>query len=453
MTTKKLFGETDGIRARANSYPMDVNTMLNIGRALGEYVKLTVKKNPNRPYKVIIGKDTRRSGYMIEQAITAGFLSRGVDVMTIGPVPTPSLSRLVRSFALDLGVQITASHNPFYDNGVKLFNKDGIKLSDEEELAIEKLFFEDHFADIEEIGRAKRIEDVTGRYIEFVKSASDNVSLKGLKIVVDCANGAAYKTAPTVFEELGAEVIKIGVEPNGYNINEGCGALHPEKVREEVLKHKADLGIALDGDADRVHMVDEVGHIIDGDYIIALLAKTFDAENRLNQHTVAITQYSNLALIEYLKKFNIKADNSVVNGDRALAVLCNKAGYNFAGEQTGHYIMFDYADTGDGTLSALLVMKVIKDTGKKLSELAYTFEKYPQEKFQINVKDKKPLESIPELMELDKKWKAKFGEKGRTLLRYSGTENILRIMIEVNDKKVLDEAMAEYKEVAKKIFS
>jgi phosphoglucosamine mutase len=286
-----------------------------------------------------------------------------------------------------------------------------------------------------------------------VKSASDNVSLKGLKIVVDCANGAAYKTAPTVFEELGAEVIKIGVEPNGYNINVDCGVLHPEKVREEVLKHKADLGIALDGDADRVYMIDELGHIIDGDYVIALLAKTFDSENRLNKHTVAITQYSNLALIEYLKGFNIKVDNSVVNGDRALSVLCNKEGYNFAGEQTGHYIMFDYADTGDGTLSALLVMKIIKDTGKKLSELAYTFEKYPQEKFQIDVKEKKPLESIPELMELDKKWKERFGDKGRSLLRYSGTENILRIMIEVNEKKVLDEAMAEYKELAKKIFS
>jgi len=450
--TKRIFGETDGVRGKANYFPLDVNTVVNFGRAIAEFTKKTVEPNPNRDYKVIIGKDTRRSGYMVEQALTAGFLSRGVDVMTIGPVPTPALSHLVKSFALDLGVEITASHNPYTDNGIKVFDRFGGKISDKEELAIEEMFTENHFLDIDKIGRAKRIEDVTGRYIEFVKSISGHLSLKGMTIVVDCANGAAYKTAPTVFEELGAKVIKIGIDPNGYNINLNCGALFPEEVKKAVLENKADLGIALDGDADRVIMVDELGHIIDGDYIMALIATSMKEKGQLKKNTLVTTQYSNLAMIEYLNKNDIKVDNSIANGDHAIISLCKKEGYNLGGEQTGHYILFDYIDTGDGTLSSLIVMKYMKQKGMKLSDLAYKFEKYPQKQVAIEVLQKTPLEKIEGLDKLINSWESKFGHEGRVFLRYSGTENKLRIMVESKKKALLENAMAEISEFLRLYF-
>ena len=367
MDNIKLFGDTDGIRGKANFFPLNVDTIVNLGKAFAEYVKQTAPPNPNREYRVIIGKDTRRSGYMIEQALTSGFLSRGVDVITVGPIPTPGLSHLVSSFALDLGIQITASHNPASDNGIKVFNRFGSKLDPNEEIKIEELFNANGFEGQEKIGRAKRIGDAVGRYIEFIKSTAEDVSLSGIKIVVDCANGAAYKVAPTVFEELGAKVIRIGVDPNGYNINLDCGSLHPEKVRELVLQTKADLGIALDGDADRVIIIDEKGNVIDGDYIMVLIAKSLKEKNKLNKNTIVVTQYSNMAVDKVLGDEGIKVDK-VVNGDKAVAELCKKNGYNFGGELSGHFIFFDYADTGDGTLSALQVLKIMIEKKQKLKK-------------------------------------------------------------------------------------
>jgi phosphoglucosamine mutase len=439
MKQKQLFRETDGVRGKANFPPLDTETVLRLGKSLSEYLKRKVEPNPNRGYKVVIGKDTRRSGYLLEQTLTAGFLSRGVDVITVGPMPTPAISHLVKSFALDMGVMITASHNPYYDNGIKVFNSNGHKLTDNEELEIEAIYFENGFNGSELIGRAQRIEDVSGRYIEYIKHAVNNTSLKGLTIVVDCANGASYKTAPIVFQELGAKVIPINIEPNGYNINVECGSLYPEKVKDAVLKNKADLGIALDGDADRVIMIDEKGNEIDGNYITALMAKNLKETGNLNKNTVVTTEYSNLALDLELAKHDIKV-LKVVNGDRAITELCRQKGLNFGGEFTGHFIFLDYADTGDGTMTALQVLKIIKEKGKKLSELAYTFEKFPQRVFNVEVKEKLPLEEIKSLQEKIKDWKEKFAGKGRVFLRYSGTENLLRIMIEAENMNFVEKA-------------
>ena len=452
MKTKKLFRETDGVRGKANFPPLDSETVLKFGKALAEYVKKNVPPNPNRDYKVLIGKDTRRSGYLLEQTLTAGFLSRGVDVMTVGPMPTPAISHLVKSFNLDLGVMITASHNPYSDNGIKIFNPNGVKLTDEEELEIESIFFNTVFNGSEKIGRAKRIEDVSGRYIEFIKAAIDNTSLEGLKIVVDCANGASYKTAPTVFSELGAKVIPIAVEPDGYNINVKCGSLFPQCLKETVLKEKADLGIALDGDADRLTLVDEVGNIIDGDYITAMVAKYFKKEKKLVDNTVVITEYSNLALTQELEKNGISV-LKVINGDREIAKLCREKGLNFGGEQTGHFLFLDYSDTGDGTLTALIVMKILRDTNKKLSQLAYSFKKFPQKVFNVEIKNKIPLEKLHELNKLVESWKIKFKENGRIFLRYSGTENLLRVMVESQEEKYVNQAGKEVIELADKLLN
>jgi phosphoglucosamine mutase len=451
MLQKKYFRETDGIRGKANFPPLDVCTIVKVGMALAEYVKSKVPPNPNRDYKVIIGKDTRRSGYMIEQALTSGFLARGVDVMCIGPMPTPAISHLVQSYALDMGVMITASHNPHTDNGIKVFDTDGKKLTDEEELEIEEIMDNFDFAPSEKIGRAKRIEDVSGRYIEFVKSIVDNVSLEGMKIVVDCANGASYKTAPMVFEELGAKVYPVSVDPNGYNINENCGSLFPEKVKEVVLDEHADLGIALDGDGDRVIMVDEKGVVIDGDYITAIIAKEFKEKGILAKDTVVVSQYSNLALDEELKKYNIKVDK-VINGDRAIAKLCDEKGYNFGGEFTGHFLFLDYTEAGDATLSALFVLSILKAKSKKLSELAYTFVKYPQKFTAIDVTKKTPLEEIPEIVEKTREWEEKFKGSGRVFLRYSGTENKIRIMVEAKDGTLVEPCMQEFTALVNKIL-
>ena len=452
MQQVKLFGDTDGIRGKANYFPLDVETIVNLGKALAEYVKKTAPPNPNREYRVIIGKDTRRSGYMIEQALTSGFLSRGVDVITIGPIPTPGLSHLVASFALDLGIQITASHNPASDNGIKVFSKNGSKLNKKEEEIIEDLFNKNGFAGQDKIGRAERIVDAVGRYIEFIKSTAENISLSGMKIVVDCANGAAYKVAPTVFEELGAKVITIGVEPDGYNINKDCGSLHTEKVREIVLKEKANLGIALDGDADRVIIIEEKGDVIDGDYITVLLAKSLKEKNKLNKNTIVITQYSNLAGDEELKKEGINVEK-VINGDRFIVELCKNKGYNFGGEQTGHFIFLDYADTGDGTMTALQVIKIMLEKKKTLSELAFTFKKFPQKTFNQEIKKKVPLEKIPEIIGLQKKWEEKLKSDGRVFLRYSGTENLLRILVEAKDSNLIDIIGNEFVNLANKILN
>lgn len=449
---KQIFRETDGVRGKANYYPLDAETVIKFGKALAEYVKRKTEKNPNRPYKVIIGKDTRRSGYMLEQSLTAGFLSRGVDVMTIGPAPTPAISHLVQSFALDMGVMITASHNPYYDNGIKVFHANGRKFTDEEELEVEDIFFNFKFEGMDEIGRAKRIEDVSGRYIEFIKSIPDNISLKGFKIVVDCANGATYNVAPTVFKELGAKVIEIAVEPDGYNINKDCGALYPEKLKDIVLKEKADIGIALDGDGDRVIMVDEKGNIIDGDYIMALVAKSLKERGELAKNSIVITEYSNLALVNHLEESGIKVVK-VPNGDRAIAWKCKEIGLNFGGEQTGHFLFTDYTEVGDGTLAALLVLRIMIEKKKTLSELAYVFDKYPQKVFNVDVEKKLPLESLTDFQDAVRKWESMFKEEGRIYSRYSGTENKLRIMIECKQEDLMDKAGQELSTIARKLLN
>ncbi len=449
---KKIFRETDGVRGKANYYPLDVETVLNFGKALAEYTKKTTEKNPNRAYKVIIGKDTRRSGYMIEQALTAGFLSRGVDVMTIGPAPTPAISHLVQSFALDMGVMITASHNPYHDNGIKVFHSNGRKFTDEEELEIEDLFFNFPFDGSDEIGRAKRIEDVSGRYIEFIKSIPGNMSLKGFKVVVDCANGATYKVSPTVFRELGAKVIEVGIDPDGYNINKDCGALHPENLKDIVLNEKADLGIALDGDGDRVIMVDEKGNVIDGDYIMAMVAKYLKETGELAKNTIVVTEYSNQALINHLVENGIEIVK-VPNGDRAVAWKCEELGLNFGGEQTGHFLFTDYSEVGDGTLASLLVMRILIEKKKSLSELAYVFEKYPQRVFNVEIAKKVPLEELDEFQDAVKKWESSFAGRGRIYSRFSGTENLLRIMIEAENKELIDQAGSDLSSLSKKLLS
>lgn len=446
-TDKKIFRETDGVRGKANHYPLDTDTVLKFGKSLAEYAKKNADPNPNRTFKVIIGKDTRRSGYMIEQALTAGFLSRGVDVMTIGPAPTPAISHLVQSFALDMGVMITASHNPFHDNGIKVFHANGRKFTDKEELEIEDIFFNFEFNGSETIGRAKRIEDVSGRYIEFIKSIPGNLSLNGFKVVVDCANGATYKVSPTVFKELGAKVIEVAVNPDGYNINKECGALYPENLKDIVIREKADLGIALDGDGDRVIMVDEKGNVIDGDYIMALVAKSFKERGKLAKDTIVVTEYSNQALVNHLEENDIQVVK-VPNGDRAVAWKCEEEGYNFGGEQTGHFIFPDYSEVGDGTLASLLVMKILIEKKQTLSELAYVFEKYPQKIINIEISNKTPLEELEEYQTKVKEWEKKFAGKGRSYSRYSGTENLLRIMVEAEDVTLLEQAGKEISETA-----
>ena len=437
----QLFG-TDGIRGKANYEPLDTVTLLKIGKGLAEYVKDTVTPNPNRTFKVLIGKDTRRSGYMIEQALTAGFLSRGVDVMLTGPLPTPAISHLVRSFALDMGVMISASHNPYFDNGVKVFNHNGVKPTDEEEVAIEKYIIQNSYEPIDTIGRAKRIDDAAGRYVEFIKSIVGNVPLSGVKVVLDCANGAAYSIAPTVFAELGAQVVPIHIAPDGYNINDSCGSQHTEVLQKKVLEEHADIGVALDGDADRVILVDEKGRVVDGDYIAAIVATYLKEEKELRRNTIVMTEYSNLALDGYLKDNGIKI-LKVINGDREVARVCREKGLVFGGEQSGHFIFFDFTETGDGTLTALFVMKIMKERKKKLSSIASLFEKYPQEILNIEVREKIPLEDMPDFVKLREKWGRKLAGKGRIFPRYSGTQNMLRIMIEAEDKPLLKEACEE----------
>lgn len=438
---KKLFGATDGIRSIANQYPLEPLTIVKIGMTAAEFVK---KLNSKSEYRVLIGKDTRSSGYMIENALVAGLTCRGVNVTTTGPIPTPAISLLAKSKKFDLGIMITASHNPYTDNGIKIFNSDGTKLNDEQELAFEELYLKDEFSQGGAVGTLFHAEEALAEYNDFLINVLSGADLSGLKIVVDTANGAAYKVAPRVLRELKANVIEINCSPDGVNINRDCGVLHPENLIKAVLREKADVGIALDGDADRVNMVDEKGNIIDGDYIMALLAKKFKNTGRLNKDTLVVTQYSNLALNEHLMNYGIKVDNSIVNGDRSISDLCKTEGYSLGGEQTGHFIIPEYADTGDGTMSALIVLKILVESGKSLSELAYAFEKFPQKKRAFDVNVKRPLEDIAELAILEVKWRGVFNGSGRVLVRYSGTENVLRVMVEAKDPGLLDACMDEF---------
>jgi phosphoglucosamine mutase len=429
---KKLFG-TDGVRGVANVYPMTTEMAMQLGRAAAY-----IFKNGQRRHRIVIGKDTRISGYMIENALAAGICSMGVDVLLVGPLPTPGIANITSSMRADAGVVISASHNAFQDNGIKFFSRDGFKLPDEMELKIEELIFSKKIDSLRpvatEVGKAYRIDDAVGRYVVFLKSSfPKELDLAGLKIVLDCANGAAYKVAPAVLEELGAEVILLGAKPNGTNINAGCGSLHPEVISEAVKEHRADLGIALDGDADRVIFVDEFGNEVDGDHIMAICATDMLKQKKLRKSTLVSTVMSNMGLDIALKKAGGKVIKTAV-GDRYVVEEMRKGGYNLGGEQSGHMIFLDYSTTGDGVQSALQVLAVMRRTGKTLSELAEVMIPLPQVLVNVRVAEKKDILTLPEIARLIKGIEAKLQDEGRILIRYSGTEPLLRIMLEGQDK-------------------
>jgi phosphoglucosamine mutase len=430
MVMRKLFG-TDGIRGKANVYPLTGDLAFKLGQAAA--IKF---QNKNKKIKVIIGKDTRRSGYIFEYALTSGLCSMGVDVYLVGPMPTPAIAHLVRSFAADAGIVISASHNPAGDNGIKFFDKNGFKLPDAIEHDIEKLVFSDNMdpslIKTEDIGRAFKINDADGRYIEFCKASINNTSLKGLKIVVDCANGAAYKVAPLILTELGADVVIFGNKPDGININKNCGALYPDILQSAVLGNEADIGIALDGDADRVIMVDNKGKIMDGDAIMALCGLYLKDKGILKNDTIVGTVMSNMGLEVAMKKKRINFVRTKV-GDRYVIEEMVKNDYNLGGEQAGHIILSDYNSTGDGTVTALQVLRIMKETKKKLSELNNQFEPYPQELINVKVKEKKPLEEMSKVMDVIKYVEDDLKDTGRVLVRFSGTENKCRVMVEGRD--------------------
>ena len=424
---KKLFG-TDGIRGKANQYPITPEIAMLVGKATAK-----VLGGGSGHKRVVLGKDTRISGYMLENAITSGLLSMGMDVLAVGPMPTPAVAHLTRSMGAVCGIMITASHNPACDNGIKIFAEDGFKLPDSVELEIEKELLEGTLAEegvpCENIGKAYRIEDARGRYIEYAKGSIQNLSLRGLRIVLDCANGAAYSIAPLIFRELGAEVIETAVRPDGLNINDGCGALYPENIGRLVREHRADAGIALDGDADRVIFCDANGEEVNGDRIIGMLALAYQRERKLASDTIVVTGMSNLGLMRAMKQAGINVEVTDV-GDRYVIERMRGGSFNVGGEQSGHIIFMDYATTGDGIISALHVLKLMKQTGKPLAELAGFMNVFPQEIRSFGVARKTPFAELSRLpAEIDACREA-LGESGRTIVRYSGTENKIRILVE-----------------------
>ena len=424
---KKLFG-TDGIRGKANQYPITPEIAMLVGKATAK-----VLGGGSGHKRVVLGKDTRISGYMLENAITSGLLSMGMDVLAVGPMPTPAVAHLTRSMGAVCGIMITASHNPACDNGIKIFAEDGFKLPDSVELEIEKEMLEGTLAEegvpCENIGKAYRIEDARGRYIEYAKGSIQNLSLRGLRIVLDCANGAAYSIAPLIFRELGAEVIETAVRPDGLNINDGCGALYPENIGRLVREHRADAGIALDGDADRVIFCDANGEEVNGDRIIGMLALAYQRERKLASDTIVVTGMRNLGLMRAMKQAGINVEVTDV-GDRYVIERMRGGSFNVGGEQSGHIIFMDYATTGDGIISALHVLKLMKQTGKPLAELAGFMNVFPQEIRSFGVARKTPFAELSRLpAEIDACREA-LGESGRTIVRYSGTENKIRILVE-----------------------
>jgi phosphoglucosamine mutase len=405
---------------------------------VGRGVAYVFKNRHHRP-KILIGKDTRLSGYMLENAIAAGICSMGVDVMLVGPLPTPAIAFLTQSMRADAGIVISASHNPFQDNGIKVFGGDGFKLPDETENFIEDLIFSDKIDSLRptanEVGKAFRIDDARGRYIVFLKATfPKDMVLDGLKLVIDCAHGATYKVAPSVFEELGAEVVLYGVSPNGENINHECGSTHPELISKAVVKEKADAGLAFDGDGDRLIMVDENGSIIDGDRIMAICAQDLILEKKLKKHTVVGTLMSNMGVEVALNRMGARFVRTAV-GDRYVVEEMRKKGYNLGGEQSGHIIFLDHNTTGDGILTALQVLAIMKKTGKSLSDLADVMETYPQRLLNVKVREKRDFNSIPLIKECIDDIKNQLGDKGRILVRYSGTEMLARVMIEAEDER------------------
>lgn len=453
MMERLLFG-TDGIRGKSNVFPMTGELALKLGIVAGHL--FSKKMAGKERSQVIIGKDTRLSGYMLESALAAGFTSVGMDVILVGPLPTPAMAMLTRSMRADLGVVISASHNPYDDNGIKLFAPDGYKLSDQDEKNIEDILSQDLsplLIESAKIGRMTRLESARGRYVEFVKSAfPKDLRLDGFKVVVDCANGAAYKVAPSVLWELGAEVIPMGVHPNGYNINDDCGALFPERMCKEVLKQKADIGISLDGDADRVIISDENGRIIDGDEIIALIALDWQERGILKDNAVVTTIMSNLGLEKFLESKNIKMLRSSV-GDRYVVDMMRQLGINLGGEQSGHIVLGAYATTGDGIMAALEVLSVMARKKRKASEVMNLFFPMPQVLKNVRFENREKIQQVldkPQVLEVVRKAEEKLKNKGRILIRKSGTEPLARVMAEGENSSLINEVVDDICEVIEK---
>ena len=443
--TRSYFG-TDGIRGTANRYPMTPEVALRVGLAAGK----RFMSADDRRHTVVIGKDTRLSGYMLEPALTAGFTAAGMDVVLFGPLPTPAVAMLTRSLRADLGVMLSASHNKFADNGIKLFGPDGYKLSDSAEMEIERLMdgeLDAHLAESSKLGRAKRIDDAQARYVEIVKATfPKGLSLKGLRVVIDAANGAAYRVAPVALYELGAEVISIGVDPNGTNINEEVGSTDTRALKAKVLETRADIGIALDGDADRVAIIDEKGHAIDGDQLMALIAKSWKASGTLTKPGIVATVMSNLGLERFLTGLKLKLERTQV-GDRYVVEQMRAMGYNVGGEQSGHIILSNFSTTGDGLLAALQVLAVIVQSGKPASEVCQLFEPAPQVLENVRYERGKPDPmDAPAVKEAIKAAEAALGGgKGRLLVRKSGTEPLVRIMAEGDDEALVRQTVAGVK--------
>lgn len=436
---RQLFG-TDGIRGQANCYPVTPEIALKIGKTVGSFFINT----DGKPSRVVIGKDTRLSGYMLETALTSGLVSAGMTVLLVGPLPTPAVAHLTRSMNACVGIMLTASHNPYDDNGIKLFDSCGFKLDDRIEEEIEDRVLNnpvnnDHVRS-HKLGKAYRIDDARGRYIEFAKSTAGNKNLEGLKVVLDCSHGAGYLIGPWIYEELGAEVIKINAEPDGYNINNGCGALHPENVAAVVKKEGAELGIALDGDADRAVFVDENGEHVDGDKILALCAADFKKKNLLKNDTLVVTSMSNLGLHEAMHQLGITVEVTDV-GDRQVIERMRSGDYNLGGEKSGHIIFMDYATTGDGIISGLQVLRIMQENNKPMSVLAECMREYPQQQKSLKVNEKIPLEQLPELTKVIRQCEQELGEDGRVIVRYSGTETKIRFLVEAACNEQVEECM------------
>jgi len=445
---ERLFG-TDGIRGRSNCYPITAEIALQVGKAIGHVLGAT----GHGSCKAVIGKDTRLSGYMLETALASGLVSMGVDVFLVGPVPTPTVAHLTRSMAADVGMMITASHNPFDDNGIKVFGSDGFKISDEIEDEITRhietgeISTEHIRSDL--LGKAHRIDDARGRYIEFAKSTIKNQDLEGLKVVLDCANGASYFIAPLIFKELGAEVTKAFVDPDGYNINNCCGALHPETVAKKVREQGADIGIAFDGDADRVIFCDERGSVVDGDRVLAMCALDLKERGQLAQNRLVVTTMSNMGLHDAMKAARIRVDATDV-GDRLVIDHMRKTGASLGGEKSGHVILMDHATTGDGIITGLQVLRIMKQRGKRLSDLAKCMHEHPQRMISLRIRERKPIDTLPNLSRTIAQCEAALGRNGRQIVRYSGTENKIRLLVEARTTGMVDKWLRNLERAAKK---
>lgn len=444
---RRFFG-TDGIRGRANAFPMTPDMAMRAAMAAG-----VALKNGHRNPRVVIGKDTRLSGYMIESALQAGFTAAGWNVFLLGPIPTPAVAMLTRSLRCDMGVMISASHNPYSDNGIKFFAADGYKLSDETELHIEKLIdrdVADHLVESQEIGRAKRIEDAQARYIEFAKrTLPRNMRLDGLRVVIDCAHGAGYKVAPEALWELGAEVVRIGNGPNGLNINKECGSTYPQTLAAKVHEVRADIGIALDGDGDRVIIVDENGGIVDGDQLMAVVAQSWKEDGRLTADGIVATIMSNLGLERYLDTLSLSLARTAV-GDRYVVEHMRQNGYNVGGEQSGHIILSDYSTTGDGLVAALQVLAVVQKLQKPVSEVCRRFEPLPQILKNVRFSGQPPLDH-DDVVSAISNAEQRLGNSGRLVIRKSGTEPLIRVMGEGEDEDLINQVVGDICETITKV--